>query len=78
MEADVGFLPDQPSAMYVRLVHSALREGKRTSRYALLQSDAILELFRRHKSELRMQLLAGSAAQRARLLRGAFMVCPMH
>lgn len=61
--------------MYITMVHNALREGKRASRYALLQSDAILEVFRRHKSELRMQLLVGSAAQRARLLRGAFMVC---
>ncbi|BDA41171.1 Protein translocase subunit SecA [Coccomyxa sp. Obi] len=73
MEPDLGFLPDPASGMYISMVHNALREGKRASRYALLQSDAILEVFRRHKSELRMQLLAGSAAQRARLLRGAFM-----
>lgn len=75
MDPDLGFLPGPASGMYINMVHKALREGKRASRYALLQSDAILEVFRRHKSELRMQLLAGSAAQRARLLRGALMVC---
>ena len=70
----VGFMPDSAGQMYIKFVHGALREGKRAGRLALLQSDAILEVFRRHKSELRAQLLAGSAPQRAHILRGAFLV----
>ncbi|KAK9916292.1 hypothetical protein WJX75_000969 [Coccomyxa subellipsoidea] len=69
----VGFMPDSAGQMYIKFVHGALREGKRAGRLALLQSDAILEVFRRHKSELRAQLLAGSAPQRAHILRGAFL-----
>lgn len=74
VDQGAGFLPDPAGHMYISLVHSALREGKRAGRLALLQSDAVLEVFRRHKTELRAQLLAGSGPQRTRILRGAFLV----
>ena len=37
----------------------------------------VLQVFRAHKSRLRMQILTGSAAQRNRILRAAFLVSPL-
>lgn len=34
------------------------------------------QVFRSHKSQLRMQVLTGTAAQRGRILRAAFLVSP--
>lgn len=74
VEADIAWLPDQVGRMYINMVQDALKEGKRAGRLALLESDAVLEVFRRHKSQLRMQLLAGSPQQRNSILRAAFLV----
>ena len=67
-------MADGVSQMFIGALRRSREQGRQDARLRLARSDETVEVFRRNKVQLRMQLLTGAMQDRRRILRAAIVV----
>lgn len=69
-----NYVDNRQAQWYINVTRQSMEHGKQDSRMILARNDRTVEIFRRNKVEMRMQLLKGTQQERRQILHAAIVV----